>query len=118
LVLSNGGCGAGEARVSVGAFHVGVVSMTGFDDREWFDRLDELWDGVVNLLGGTEMASRRCIMMADAYLSGWQNGKGHQAGKDEASRLAKYLTRAGYPVTFVEAENIIVDYCKRGTLLV
>jgi hypothetical protein len=66
------------------------------------------------------MASRRCIIVADAYLTGFKRGS---IGKpampdDECYMLARYLMDAGYQVTQVEAAQIIKDHLRRGTLLV
>lgn len=66
------------------------------------------------------MASRRCIIIADAYLTGYKRGS---IGKpampdDECYLLARYLNGVGYSVTQVEAANIIKDHLRRGTLLV
>lgn len=70
--------------------------------------------------GGRCMASRRCIMLADAWLSGYKHAtRGKPALPDtDCYMLARYLVEAGYQVTQVEAANIIKDYLRRGTLLV
>lgn len=66
------------------------------------------------------MASRRCIIVADAWLTGFARGaKDHTALPDvDCYALARYLLALGYAVTQVEAMQIIKDYIRRGTLLV
>jgi hypothetical protein len=72
------------------------------------------------------MASRRCIMMADAYCSGFRRMQKEATADTRAffsyrptpEVLAEYLRRAGCLVTATETAMLISDYYARGTLLV
>jgi hypothetical protein len=66
------------------------------------------------------MASRRCIMLADAWLTGFGYGNQGRAALPDVHgpSLCSYLRSAGYQVTQVEAMTMIKDYLRRGTLLV
>jgi hypothetical protein len=72
------------------------------------------------------MASRRCILMVDAYCSGYRRMQKEASADTRAfysywptpEVLAEYLRRAGYLVTVTETAMLISDYYARGTLLV